>query len=301
VSAPTRQAADNSGAADIPQIISMSASHTPTYLRIKLPALGRRSGEDVVPSAERQARSSYPEDERSSLMAPRGDSPHSPPRTPEEPVSPNLVWPPDAEVSRSISMAVSEPSYEPPPPADSPVTNSSEPSAHTLPEQSSTEKGTHSRHSAKRSHQRADILARDAEIARLVEEVSARKRDIASLREELRALDSLPNPPSQLQVVPSSSSASSSAPVFENENGTRRYLALQYIARTLRGARETSVSEEERDALLVRAERHLARLANLEMEGIWGSDVDADELFASLARDRWDGGGNPCKRRRMEG
>ncbi|KAF9234941.1 hypothetical protein BU15DRAFT_65244 [Melanogaster broomeanus] len=276
MSAPAREAADVSRVADGSQMATKSTSHKPTYLRIKLPALSRRPGEDVGPSAERQAGVSHPEVEHRSSVASRSDLPHSPPRTPEEPLSPNLVWPPDA---RSISMAVSEPSYEPPP--VEPVPSSSEPPPHTLPEKSSAAKDTHSLRTAKRSPQQADILARDEEIASLIREVSARERDIASLRQEIQALDNLPNAPSQLPVVPSSSRA----PVSENENATRRYLALQYIARTLRGARERSASQEERDALLVRAERHLARLANLEMEGIWGSDVDSDEFFTSLARD----------------
>ncbi|KAF8845516.1 hypothetical protein BDN67DRAFT_464231 [Paxillus ammoniavirescens] len=290
VSAPAGESADGLEVEDRPQAAPQSASRAAAHLRIKLPAPSRHFGGWT---AKRVGGSDHEEEHRSSIP-PRsaGDPPQSPPRTPVESVSPNLLWPPDGEADQSISMALPEPSYEPPPsitPSDLP--------AQSPPGNSSAERDGYSRCSAGRSPQQADILARDAEIASLKRELAAREREIASLRQQMRAVDSASNPPPQPLAGPSSQSMS----ISENESSTRRYLALQYIGRTLKGAREANTSEEERETLLVRAEHHLARLANLEMEGIWKSDVDADEMFASLARDNWDERGSPRKRRRMEG
>ncbi|KIJ21383.1 hypothetical protein PAXINDRAFT_164895 [Paxillus involutus ATCC 200175] len=291
VSAPVGETADGSEVADIPKTAAQSASHASAHLRIKLPAPSRRFGGWT---AEREVGGSDLEEDHISSIASRSadDLPQSPPRTPGEPVSPNLLWPPDGEADQSISMALPEPSYEPPPsitPSDLPT--------QSPPGNSSAERNGHSHRSAGRSPQQADIIARDAEIASLKRELAAREREISSLRQQMRAVDSVPNPPPQPLAGPSSQSM----PISENESSTRRYLALQYIGRTLKGVREANTSEDEREALLVRAEHHLARLANLEMEGIWKSDVDADEMFASLARDNWDDRGSPRKRRRMEG
>ncbi|KAF9229774.1 hypothetical protein BS17DRAFT_39945 [Gyrodon lividus] len=296
---PTGETADDSVVGSSSQIASQSVSHAPTYLRIKLPPLSRRSGTDVGPSVEGQVGGLDLEDEHRSSIASCGTGGlhQSLLRTPEEPVSPNLIWPPDGEAIRSISVTLSEPSYEPPPPIE-PIITLSEPSAHSPPENPSAEKGRHSPRSTRRSPQPADVISRNEEIASLKGELAVREREIASMRQEMQALASLRNPPPQLPAV----TPLRRAPISENDNRTRRYLSLQYIARTLKGAREANTSEEERNALLVRAEHHLTRLANLEMEGIWRSDVDSDELFASFARDNWgDDTGNTRKRRRTEG
>ncbi|KIK94495.1 hypothetical protein PAXRUDRAFT_827931 [Paxillus rubicundulus Ve08.2h10] len=281
-------AADDSEVDDKPQTAAQSASRASAHLRIKLPApschFGRWSQEVGGSDLEEEHRSSI-----ASRSA--GDLPQSPPRTPGEPVSLDLPWSPDGGVAQSISMALPEPSYEPPP-----AITPSELPTQSPPGNSAAERNGHSPRSAGRSLHQADITARDAEISSLRRELAAREREIASLRQQMQTLNGVPNPPPQRLVGPSSQGT----PISENESSTRRYLALQYIARTLKGARESNTSEE-REALLVRAEHHLARLANLEMEGIWKSDVDADEMFASLARDNWDDRSSARKRRRMEG
>ncbi|KIJ60494.1 hypothetical protein HYDPIDRAFT_32130 [Hydnomerulius pinastri MD-312] len=301
VSAPVGETVDESEMASSSGTSAQSASHPPIHLRIKLPALNRRTGDDAPPSADQQVGGADDEGDAgrvSRSTSPNISPPHSPPHTPEDPTSPNLVWP-DVEVPRADSADVPEPSYEPPPPVEPPATQPEQTVA-PAPTKVPTVKDKPPRRPAKRSVAQADIAARDEEIARLKAQLEVQEREIVTLRQEVEAVDDLPSVPGQ-QPGQAPPSFSRSGAVSENENSTRRYLALQYISRTLKGARDASASQEQRDGFLARAERHLARLAHLEMEGIWRSDVDADEVFAGLARDSWDNGGNLRKRRRVEG
>ncbi|KAG0701969.1 hypothetical protein DFH29DRAFT_1069366 [Suillus ampliporus] len=112
------------------------------------------------------------------------------------------------------------------------------------------------------------LEAQEKEVARLQRNLKRRDEQLEDIREELDEVIHLPTP--------------HATPASEQENNMRKYTACQYIARTLRAVRGDAVTEEEREALLLKAERHLGRLANVEMDGIWDPKADADALFMGL-------------------
>lgn len=112
------------------------------------------------------------------------------------------------------------------------------------------------------------LEAQEKEVARLQRNLKRRDEQLEDIREELDEVIHLPTP----RVTPAS----------EQENSMRKYTACQYVARTLRALRVDAKTEEEREALLLKAERHLGRLANVEMDGIWDLKADADALFMGL-------------------
>lgn len=137
------------------------------------------------------------------------------------------------------------------------------------------------------SRLKSALEAQEKEVARLQLNIKRRDEQLKDIREELDEVIHLPTP----RVTPAS----------EQENSMRKYTACQYIARTLRALRVDAETEEEREALLLKAERHLGRLANVEMDGIWDLKADADALFMGLvngssaraARHAQRGAGNP--------
>ncbi|KIK36327.1 hypothetical protein CY34DRAFT_811374 [Suillus luteus UH-Slu-Lm8-n1] len=112
------------------------------------------------------------------------------------------------------------------------------------------------------------LEAQEKEVARLQRNLKRRDEQLEDIREELDEVIHLPTP----RITPAS----------EQENSMRKYTACQYVARTLRALRVDAETEEEREALLLKAERHLGRLANVEMDGIWDLKADADALFMGL-------------------
>ncbi|KAG1741885.1 uncharacterized protein EDB91DRAFT_1129995 [Suillus paluster] len=112
------------------------------------------------------------------------------------------------------------------------------------------------------------LEAQEKEVARLQRNLKRRDEQLEDIREELDEVIHLPTP--------------HATPASELEHSMRKYTACQYIARTLRAMRADTVTEEEREALLLKAERHLGRLANIEMDGIWDPKADADALFMGL-------------------
>ncbi|KAG2125825.1 uncharacterized protein EDB93DRAFT_1341278 [Suillus bovinus] len=112
------------------------------------------------------------------------------------------------------------------------------------------------------------LEAQEKEVARLQRNLKRRDEQLEDIREELDEVIHLPTP--------------RATPASEHENSMRKYTACQYVARTLRALRVDAETEEEREALLLKAERHLGRLANVEMEGIWDPKADADALFMGL-------------------
>jgi chromosome segregation ATPase len=112
------------------------------------------------------------------------------------------------------------------------------------------------------------LEAQEKEVARLQRNLKRRDEQLEDIREELDEVIHLPTP----RITPAS----------EHENSMRKYTACQYVARTLRALRVDAETEEEREALLLKAERHLGRLANVEMDGIWDLKADADALFMGL-------------------
>ncbi|KAG2099636.1 uncharacterized protein F5147DRAFT_712203 [Suillus discolor] len=112
------------------------------------------------------------------------------------------------------------------------------------------------------------LEAQEKEVARLQRNLKRRDEQLEDIREELDEVIHLPTP--------------RATPASEHENSMRKYTACQYIARTLRALRADAETEEEREALLLKAERHLGRLANVEMDGIWDTKADADALFVGL-------------------
>lgn len=112
------------------------------------------------------------------------------------------------------------------------------------------------------------LEAQEKEVARLQRNLKRRDEQLEDIREELDEVIHLPTP--------------RATPASEHENSMRKYTACQYVARTLRALRVDAETEEEREALLLKAERHLGRLANVEMDGIWDPKADADALFMGL-------------------
>lgn len=112
------------------------------------------------------------------------------------------------------------------------------------------------------------LEAQQKEVARLQRNLKRRDEQLEDIREELDEVIHLPTP----RITAAS----------EHENSMRKYTACQYVARTLRALRVDAETEEEREALLLKAERHLGRLANVEMDGIWDPKADADALFTGL-------------------
>ncbi|KAG1723273.1 hypothetical protein EDB19DRAFT_1834658 [Suillus lakei] len=110
--------------------------------------------------------------------------------------------------------------------------------------------------------------AQEKEVARLQRNLKRRDEQLEDIREELDEVIHLPTP--------------RTTPASEHENSMRKYTACQYVARTLRALRVHAETEEEREALLLKAERHLGRLANVEIDGIWDPKADADALFMGL-------------------
>ncbi|KAG1836829.1 hypothetical protein DFJ58DRAFT_917547 [Suillus subalutaceus] len=112
------------------------------------------------------------------------------------------------------------------------------------------------------------LEAQEKEVARLQRNLKRRDEQLEDIREELDEVIHLPTP--------------RATPASEHENSMRKYTACQYVARALRALRVDAETEEEREALLLKAERHLGRLANVEMDGIWDPKADADALFMGL-------------------
>ncbi|KAG2358636.1 hypothetical protein BDR07DRAFT_1611799 [Suillus spraguei] len=112
------------------------------------------------------------------------------------------------------------------------------------------------------------LEAQEKEVARLQRNLKRRDEQLEDIHEELDEVIHLPTP--------------RATPASEQENSMRKYTACQYVARTLRALRVDAETEEEREALLLKAERHLGRLANVEMDGIWDAKADADALFIGL-------------------
>ncbi|KAG2338813.1 hypothetical protein BDR05DRAFT_1062517 [Suillus weaverae] len=112
------------------------------------------------------------------------------------------------------------------------------------------------------------LEAQEKEVARLQRNLKRRDEQLEDIREELDEVIHLPTP--------------RATPASEQENSMRKYTACQYVARTLRALRIDAETDEEREALLLKAERHLGRLANVEMDGIWDPKADADALFMGL-------------------
>ncbi|KAG1814308.1 uncharacterized protein BJ212DRAFT_363440 [Suillus subaureus] len=112
------------------------------------------------------------------------------------------------------------------------------------------------------------LEAQEKEVARLQRNLKRRDEQLEDIREELDEVIHLPTP--------------RATPASEHENSMRKYTACQYVARTLRALRVDAETEEEREALLLKAERHIGRLANVEMDGIWDLKADADALFMGL-------------------
>lgn len=115
---------------------------------------------------------------------------------------------------------------------------------------------------------RSALEAQEKEVARLQRNLKRRDEQLEDIREELDEVIHLPTP--------------RATPASEQENSMRKYTACQYVARTLRALRVDAETEEEREALLLKAERHLGRLANVEMDGMWDPKADADALFIGL-------------------
>ncbi|KAG1908837.1 uncharacterized protein F5891DRAFT_995152 [Suillus fuscotomentosus] len=115
---------------------------------------------------------------------------------------------------------------------------------------------------------RSALEAQEKEVARLQRNLKRRDEQLEDIREELDEVIHLPTP--------------RATPASEHENSMRKYTACQYVARTLRALRVDAETEEEREALLLKAERHLGRLANVEMDGMWDAEADADALFTGL-------------------
>ncbi|KAG2135140.1 hypothetical protein DEU56DRAFT_901885 [Suillus clintonianus] len=268
---------------DTDQNPSRPPQNAPTGLTIKLPPFVGRGAND----------------KRTNLVEPdpRPEAPiHHSPVIPQDShvtiqdVLPNeqdssLLWSPLSSVGECLpSLDVNNPPVEevqPQPPAPPPVVPDVNP-AHTVITLNAVDSGFEEefeevpvvfaseldRAEEEIARLKSALEAQEKEVARLQRNLKRRDEQLEDIREELDEVIHLPTP-----------RATAAA---EHENSMRKYTACQYVARTLRAMRVEGLTEEEREALLLKAERHLGRLANVEMDGIWDPKADADALFLGL-------------------